>query len=188
MEIKNSLIESLHSVLPEPSEEETVVRSTGLFSGIQYKDKKRPQEEIINGKILRTYRYNPILDTPYLDWPEMNLYAETNLAKIVDDLLGGLSGKTVVSYRPEHYPFFGVQTARRGAETILVDDRPITAVEDLINGNREYSEELTEKAKRRFKELEWDKLVSEETDRLMKLSEFDLMQIYINIRSPKMED
>ncbi len=199
------LVEALHAVLPEPPEEETLKYFTSSSDGFSktHSRKNRIQYEIVGDTVLETYRYNPILEndkfdideqisTPHnWDWPGLNLYVEKGLAKIVDDMVD-LEGRTVVSFRPEYYPFFGIFTAKKGARTILVDSRPIPTVEDLINIGRQYSHDLAQAAEQKWREgVGREDVIAAENQSLLSSTELGLISAVVRSRqhiSPEVWD
>ncbi len=183
------LLESLHALLPEPPESETFEYFTSSSDGFRKTQsrKLRPQFEIVDGISTETYRYNPIFENDKFDmdmeikapdtwqWPGLNLYVEKGLVKIIDEMIG-LEGKQVVSFRPEYYPFFGVLAAKAGAQSVLVDGRPITAVEELISGTGQYSHDLAKNAEQKWREgANRDSVIDAQNEALLSLPRIQII-------------
>jgi hypothetical protein len=193
---RKTLVELLHEILPEPPEEETRSR---------WRDgeRRRCQFEETEDGTTETYRYDPIftnekfdmdheIDAPHNgDWPGLNLYVEKGLASIIEQI-HGLEGKTVVSFRPEYYPFFGLQAAKKGAKSILVDGRTIPTVEDLVNNNLQYSHELAKEGEQKWREgVGREEVIATENRALLASSKLELISTVVRDRqkiSPEVWD
>ncbi|MFH0772467.1 MAG: hypothetical protein V1933_07595 [Candidatus Omnitrophota bacterium] len=112
-------------------------------------------------------------------WPESNLAKDRIMADWLNRLVF-LNGKTVVHYRSDYYPFFGLKAAEYGATSYLVDPRRIPYIEDLLFGRKEFSRKAylqAEEAARQIPPL--SEVVSKYAEELLKLPPRQLIELIV---------
>jgi len=180
------LYQAIREILPELPEYYPLDQrySTGSDSRIRNPVKRDTQVEYTAEGETRTNRYADffdIMNSPN-HWPESNLIKDRIMADWLNRLVS-LSGKTVVHYRSEYYPFFGLKATEYGATSYLVDPRRIPYVEDLLLGRKKFSRKAylqAEEAARQISPL--SEVVSKYTEELLRLPPRQLIELVVKTK------
>ena len=177
------LYQAIRKILPELPEYYPLDQrySTGSDSRIRSPVKRDTQVEYTAEGETRTNRYADFFDIMNSPghWPESNLTKDRLMADWLNRLVS-LNGKTVVHYRSEYYPFFGLKAAEYGATSYLVDPRKIPYVEDLLLGRKKFSRKAYLQAEEATRQISpMSEAVSKYTEELLKLPPKQLIELIV---------
>ncbi|RLF06448.1 MAG: hypothetical protein DRJ64_04450, partial [Thermoprotei archaeon] len=182
--LEEDLYYSLTRILPEQSQyyplsERRLVHSDGTEEPVE---RQRQTELSALGK-RQTNRYSRFFewDTAPREWPESNLKKDRIIAEWLDKLVS-LEGKTIIHYRSEYYPFFGLEVVKYGATSYLVDSRRIPYAEDFILGRKRFSRQDYLKAQEAMRQVSpLSESVSKYAEELSKLPSVQLLELIVRV-------